>query len=183
MKIIDRTDIGGHVIIQGKVHKDHRGSFEELHRAESYRAIGLPVFFPQENMSTSRKGTIRGLHFQDPNPQGKLVRVLRGSIYDVCVDLRPSSRTFREYRSVILDASRGMSAYIPEGCAHGFLAMDDATILYRCTTVYDVESDRGINYADPELKIPWHIYLEGAEPVLSEKDMTLPTMAEYLERL
>ena len=180
MKLLQRSDIDGLIVFQGKIHNDHRGNFEELGHKEALRKLGIPHFFPQENISTSRKGVLRGLHFQDPRPQGRLIKPIKGSIYDVCLDLRPDSFTFRGWDAVILDAAQSHSCFIPEGCAHGYLAIEDSVILYKCSDLYDVESDRGIHYADPELGIPWQLFLFGAEPIMSEKDLKLPTMSEYL---
>lgn len=161
------TAIGGVMIIEPDVYVDARGHFLETFHARTYAAAGLPVEFVQDNESLSAKGVLRGLHLQLQRPQGKLVRVVRGEIWDVAVDIRPESPTFGQWVGETLSDGNWRQLYVPPGCAHGFCVMSDQAIVhYKCTTFYDRDDEVGIAYDDPTLGIPWPI----AEPVLSPKD-------------
>ena len=166
MRVIP-TAISGVLIIEPVVHADARGHFLETFHARTYAAAGLPGEFVQDNESLSMKGVLRGLHLQLKGPQGKLVRVVRGEIWDVAVDIRPESPTFGQWVGETLSADNWRQLYVPPGCAHGFCVMSDQAIVhYKCTTFYDRDDEVGIAYNDPSLAIPWPI----ADPVLSPKD-------------
>ena len=166
MRVIP-TAISGVLIIEPVVHADARGHFLETFHARTYAAAGLPGEFVQDNESLSMKGVLRGLHLQLKGPQGKLVRVVRGEIWDVAVDIRPESPTFGQWVGETLSADNWRQLYVPPGCAHGFCVMSDqALVHYKCTTFYDRDDEVGIAYNDPSLAIPWPI----ADPVLSPKD-------------
>ena len=139
------------------------------------------MVFVQDNESKSKKGVLRGLHFQKMNPQGKLVRVLEGEVYDVAVDLRKGSPTFGKYEGVILSAENKRQFYIPEGFAHGFVVLSDtATFVYKCTRLYDPKDEGGLFWNDPAIGIPWPMEKlgEGFEPLLSEKDTRNPLLKD-----
>ena len=137
----------------------------------------MPVEWPQDNISNSNKGVLRGLHIQKTNPQGKLVRCIRGKILDVCLDLRRDSPTFLKHTAVILD-DPSKALYCPPGTAHGFFAIEESMIYYKCTSFYDKSSDGGIWAHDPELNIDW----PAAHSIMSDKDMSLPKLEEFLKR-
>ena len=161
------TGISGVMIIEPDVYVDARGHFLETFHARTYAAAGLPVEFVQDNESLSAKGVLRGLHLQRHRPQGKLIRVVSGEIWDVAVDVRPESPTFGRWVGETLSDRNWRQLYAPPGCAHGFCVMSDQAIVhYKCTTFYDRDDEVGIAYDDPALGIPWPI----AEPVLSPKD-------------
>lgn len=168
MKVID-TNIPEVKIIEPKVFGDERGFFLETYSEERYnRLLGLDLHFVQDNHSRSTKGVLRGLHFQQKNPQGKLVRVVRGEVFDVAVDIRQGSLTFGQYASVILSEENKKQFWVPEGFAHGFLVLSDsADFEYKCTNYYDPSSEACLLWNDPELGIKWPVEVE---PLLSEKD-------------
>lgn len=171
------TEIKGLVIIEPKVFPDDRGYFMETYNKDAFAKAGLDMIFDQDNQSKSCKGVLRGLHFQTKYPQGKLVRVVSGSVYDVGVDLRRSSPTFGKYEGVVLTGENKKMLYIPEGFAHGFLVLsDEAVFTYKCTNLYHPEYDTGIIYDDRDIGIEWP--LNGMEIVLSDKDRKLPTLKE-----
>jgi len=162
--------------LRRRVFADDRGWFRELWRANEAAALGLPDAFVQDNVSFSRRGVLRGLHYQHPYGQGKLVTALVGRIYDVAVDLRRGSPTFGRWVGVELDAAEGTMLYLPPGFAHGFLALTDpAVVLYKCTDYYRPEADRTVAWNDPQLAIAWP--LEGP-PLLSPKDATAPCLGQ-----
>ena len=166
MRVVS-TAVSGVLLIEPDVYVDARGHFLETFHARTYAAAGLPVEFVQDNESLSAKGVLRGLHLQLKRPQGKLVRVVRGEIWDVAVDIRPESPTFGHWVGETLSGSNWRQLYVPPGCAHGFCVMSDQAIVhYKCTTFYDRDDEVGIAYDDPTLGIPWPI----TEPVLSPKD-------------
>jgi dTDP-4-dehydrorhamnose 3,5-epimerase len=166
---IQKTTIKGLVLILPDVFPDERGYFFESFQKEKFKSLGIDVEFVQDNESMSVKGVLRGLHFQvPPYAQGKLVRVVRGAALDVAVDLRKNSGTFGKWESVILSAENKLMLWIPEGFAHGFLTLEDNTIFqYKCTNYYNRESELGIIWNDPDLKIDWGI----GNPTISEKDL------------
>lgn len=165
-----KCDIEGLYVIEPKCLGDSRGYFMETYNYEDFKASGLDQVFVQDNQSKSKKGVLRGLHFQKNNPQGKLVRVLKGQVFDVAVDLRPGSKTYGKWHGVILSEENLKEFYIPIGFAHGFLVIsDEAEFAYKCTDFYHPEDESGIMWNDPELDIKWPI-VEDMELVLSEKD-------------
>lgn len=174
MQLIE-TGIPGLVIVEPVVHGDHRGFFMETWNARRYRAHGLPDTFVQANLSRSEAGVIRGLHYQYPQPQGKLVSVLEGRAFDVAVDIRPGSPTFRQWAAVELSAENFRQFYVPEGFAHGFCALGGPVLLsYLCTAEYAQDHDAAIAWDDPDIAIDWPI-----EPVqLSGKDRAAPRLAD-----
>jgi dTDP-4-dehydrorhamnose 3,5-epimerase len=174
---IKETGIQGLVEIIPSVFPDNRGWFFEHYKEDILRKYGLPTHFPQENMSFSNKGVVRGLHFQRaPFQQGKLVSVLKGKVLDVVVDLRKESATFGKVYSCILDGDRHNMLMVPEGFAHGFSALEETLFQYKCTSVYNKAHEAGIVWNDPDLKIDWQV----DRPSLSEKDSQLPKFNELL---
>lgn len=154
---------------------DARGSFFESWNKERYAREGLPFTFAQDNVSYSSKGVVRGLHFQNPNPQGKLVHVVQGEVFDVAVDLRVGSPTFCKWFGAILSAANNTQMYIPEGFAHGFMALSDLAIFsYKCTALYDKAGDRSVRWDDPDIGIDWPI----KNGILSDKDRHAPLLKD-----
>ena len=171
------TAIPDVLLVESSVFSDERGFFTEVYHAEKFATLGLPTAFAQDNHSRSIRGTIRGLHYQTQRPQGKLVRVTSGRIYDVAVDLRRSSPTFSQYVGVDLEAGDGRQLWIPPGFGHGFLVLSDgADVSYKCTTTYDAISDRSLLWNDEQLRIEWPLDLTVA-PRLSHKDVAAPPLA------
>lgn len=167
MQII-ATELEGVVVVEPRVFADARGAFQEIFQRQRYVDAGLPGDFVQDNWSRSRRGVLRGLHYQIEHPQGKLVFCMRGEIFDVAVDLRASSPTFGRWTSVVLSAENRRQIYVPPGFAHGFCALTDETeVVYKCTDIYFPAGERTILWNDPELAIRWPI----ADPILSEKDL------------
>lgn len=173
MKII-KTDLPGCVVIEPAVHGDARGFFYESFNARRFAAAGLDLNFVQTNVSHSARGVLRGLHYQWPHPQGKLVNVLEGEVYDVAVDIRVGSPTFGRWAAAILSADNKRHFWVPEGFAHGFAVLSErATFTYQCTALYDGAADAGIRWNDADIAVDWPL----AEPVLSEKDQRAPFLA------
>ena len=176
MKIIE-CDIEGPLIIEPDVFGDERGFFMETWNAQRFAAAGLDLTFVQDNHSRSQRGVLRGLHFQNPNPQGKLVRVTRGAVFDVAVDLRRSSPGFGKWAGVTLSAQNKRQFWVPEGFAHGFLVLEDDTdFVYKCTALYAPEDEHSLAWDDPEVGIIWP--LDNIEPQLSAKDRQGRSLAE-----
>lgn len=174
MKLIE-TDLPGCLIIEPRVFGDERGFFYESWNKAKLAEAGLAVDFVQGNVSASSRGVLRGLHYQWPNPQGKLVSVLEGEVYDVAVDIRRGSPTFGRWSAVMLTAANRRHFYIPEGFAHGFAVVSErAVFTYQCTAAYDAAADAGIRWNDATLGIDWPL----AEPILSDKDARAPFLAE-----
>jgi dTDP-4-dehydrorhamnose 3,5-epimerase len=174
MKVTPSEVIPDVLIIEPDIHRDLRGSFLELYHEERYRGI-VAARFVQDNVSRSRRGVLRGLHFQTGTPQGKLVTVIEGLIFDVAVDLRRGSPTFGAHAAMTLSAENPCQIYIPDGFAHGFLDIGDfALVSYTCTALYDPAGERGVRWNDPTLSIAWPVIVE---PILSEKDAALPTLS------
>lgn len=170
-----KTDIDGLVLIKPKVHTDHRGFFLETYSAPVFAAAGIDAVFVQDNHSKSvAKGVLRGLHFQTaPFEQSKLVRVVRGSVFDVAVDIRPDSPTFGQWRGFELSERNFNMLFIPRGFAHGFCTLEENTeIVYKVDNPYSRENDAGIIWNDPDIAIEW----PAGDPVLSEKDSGLPKL-------
>lgn len=167
---VTASQIEGLYVIEPKVFPDPRGYFMETYNQQDFYEEGLKMKFVQDNQSMSVKGVLRGLHFQKEHPQGKLVRVIRGAVFDVAVDLRSSSKTFGQWFGVELTAENKKQFYIPEGFAHGFLVLsDEAEFVYKCTDFYHPGDEGGLIWNDPEIGIDWPIE-EGMELILSEKD-------------
>ncbi len=152
----ERLKPEGLYLISSRLYPDKRGAFLETYREDDFRAAGIEARFVQDNVSVSKKGVLRGLHFQAKHPQAKLVRVLRGAIFDVAVDLRAGSPTRGTCTGVILSAENALQIYIPKGFAHGFLTLsDEAVCAYKCDAFYDPEDQSGIFWNDPALQINW----------------------------
>lgn len=177
------TRIAGCVKILFPNHLDPRGTFEETWHMEKFLRAGLPTRWPQDNMSISFKNVLRGMHLQKHNPQAKLVRCFAGSIYDVCVDLRPGSETFGQWEACYLNWEHPLGFFIPPGCAHGFMVTaESAMVYYKCSRMYDQASDGGVCWNDPDLKIEWP-FEKGAELMISPKDQTLPSFRDYAKSI
>ncbi|MFQ3580607.1 MAG: dTDP-4-dehydrorhamnose 3,5-epimerase [Chloracidobacterium sp.] len=174
------TELPGVVMIEPQVFRDHRGFFLESYHQAKFAQAGLDVTFVQDNHSKSVRGTLRGLHAQRRRPQGKLVRVVSGEIFDVVVDIRPSSLTFGRWLGVTLSAENFRQLYVPPGFVHGFCVVSEtAEVLYKCTALYDPTDEIGIVWNDPELGIDWGVQ----SPVVSDKDRRLPTLRALMEQV
>lgn len=174
MKIIE-TALPGVVVIEPAVFGDARGYFYESFNARKFADAGLDLSFVQSNVSRSAQGVLRGLHYQWPNPQGKLVSVIEGEVYDVAVDVRAGSPTFGRWAAAILSAENKRHFWIPEGFAHGFAVLSEyATFAYQCTALYDAAADAGVRWNDAEIGVDWPI----AKPLLSDKDAKAPLLSE-----
>lgn len=171
-----KTSIEGVFIIEPTVFEDERGYFMETYHAGEFKEAGLDLNFVQDNQSKSKKGVLRGLHFQYTQPQGKLVRVIKGKVFDVGVDLRKDSPTYGKWEGVILSEENKKQFYIPEGFAHGFLVLsDEAEFTYKCTDFYNRDDEGGILWNDPDINIKWP--LDKVEKViLSYKDKKWETL-------
>lgn len=168
------TALPGVVVIEPTVHGDARGFLMETYKASEFAAAGIDVRFVQENHSRSVRGTLRGLHFQRaPKAQGKLIRVIEGEIFDVAVDVRPESPTFKRWVSVVLSAANRRSVFVPAGYAHGFcVTSPEAQVVYKTTAEYAPELEAGLRWDDPELGIDWPL----RDPILSARDSRLPRL-------
>ena len=163
-------DIEGLYVIEPTVFKDERGYFVETYNQNDMKEAGLDMVFVQDNQSMSTRGVLRGLHFQKQFPQGKLVRVVRGKVFDVAVDLRSDSKTYGKWFGVELSAENMKQFYIPEGFAHGFLVLsDEAEFCYKCTDYYHPGDEGGLAWNDPEIGVEWPLE-EGVDLIISEKD-------------
>ncbi len=172
---VEETALPGVLKITPDVFEDARGCFFEAFRAERYEQHGIPGRFAQDSVSESRRGVLRGLHFQWPSAQGKLVYVLQGEVFDVAVDVRPGSPTYRRWDGHRLSAGNRAQLWIPEGFAHGFLALSDrALFAYKCTAPYDPASEQAVRWDDEDLAIDWPV----RDPVLSPKDAAAPRLRE-----
>lgn len=171
-----KTKLNGVVIIEPKVFGDDRGFFLESFNSSRYKEIaGITDTFVQDNHSRSSQGVLRGLHFQKTKPQGKLVRVVSGEVYDVAVDIDPASSTYGCYEGVILSAENKRQFYVPPGYAHGFAVLSaSADFEYKCTDYYDPADEGGIIWNDPDIAIEWPI----EQPILSDKDRRLPRLKD-----
>ncbi len=174
MRILE-TGLDGVVIIEPRVHGDDRGYFMESWKASAYGAHGLPASFAQANVSRSVKGVLRGLHYQYQQPQGKLVSVMQGRIFDVAVDIRPGSASFGQWAGAELSADNHRQMYIPEGYAHGFLVLsENALFHYHCTTEYSPAHDAAIAWDDPDIGIKW----PRQPDTISGKDRVAPLLRD-----
>jgi dTDP-4-dehydrorhamnose 3,5-epimerase len=178
MKVI-RTDLPGVLVIEPKVYGDERGFFLESFQLSRYRDVGIDLPFVQDNHSRSCRGVLRGLHFQRSRPQGKLVRVSRGAVYDVAVDIDPASPTCGRFVGVELNDENHRQLWVPPGYAHGFCVMSAvADFEYKCTDLYFPEDEGGLIWNDPDVSIPWPL----DAPQLSAKDQVHPTLRQLLGR-
>lgn len=176
MKILETT-LPGVLIVEPKVFGDHRGFFLETYNEQRYREAGIDARFVQDNHSRSRKGVLRGLHYQLARPQGKLVWVERGRVFDVAVDVRRGSPTFGQWAGVILDEESHRQLWVPPGFAHGFLVLsDEVDFVYKCTELYDPPSERGVAWDDPAIGIDWPAL--DVPLALSQKDLQNPRLAD-----
>ena len=174
MKLLE-TRLPGVLVIEPRVFEDSRGYFFESYNRAQLKKAGLDVNFVQSNVSRSKRGTLRGLHYQWPSPQGKLVSVLEGEVYDVAVDIRPGSATFGQWEGVMLSATNHRHLWIPEGFAHGFCVVSEtATFTYQCTALYDPGADHAIRWNDASIAIDWPI----DSPLLSPKDSSASLLNE-----
>lgn len=168
------TDIKDVYIIEQKLYGDSRGYFTETYKKSAFEEAGLNYNFVQDNQSRSKKGVLRGLHFQKKYPQAKLVRVLEGEVFDVAVDLRKGSETYGKWTGVLLTAENNRQFMIPRGFAHGFVVLSDsATFAYKCDELYHPEDEGGIMWNDPEIGVDWHFT---GEVLLSDKDKKHPPL-------
>jgi dTDP-4-dehydrorhamnose 3,5-epimerase len=176
---ISPTGLPGVLLLQAEPKPDERGLFCEVWTADDLSKAGLPGSFAQMNYSRSRRGALRGLHYQAaPHGQGKLITVMTGRIYDVVVDLRQSSPTFGQWQGRYLDDKNHEQLYVPVGLAHGFLALTENTVVsYACTNPYNPQADRSLRWNDPDLAIDWPIAI-GIEPIVSPKDAAAATFAD-----
>lgn len=167
------------ILVKPQVHGDQRGFFMETYRKSYFSNAGIDTEFVQDNLSSSVRGTIRGLHYQIENQQAKLVMVPEGKILDVAVDLRVGSPTFGKYTSEVLSSDNRHLLYIPVGFAHGFAVLSgQALVSYKCSDYYNAEAERGLYWNDPELKIDWGV----SDPIVSEKDQTQPLLKDIVEQ-
>jgi len=164
---LEKTKLDGPVVIRPQTYEDERGFFLESFNKEKYAKTGINFDFVQDNHSHSAQGVLRGLHFQKTKPQGKLVRVVRGKVFDVAVDIRRDSSTYGQWESIILSEENKIQFWIPPGFAHGFLVLSEtADFVYKCTNYYDPSDEGSLLWNDPDLNITWPI----SKPKLSEKD-------------
>jgi dTDP-4-dehydrorhamnose 3,5-epimerase len=169
------TSLKGLLIIELNVFEDERGYFFEMHHQERFQSAGLSAKFVQDNLSFSKKGTLRGLHFQIAHPQAKLVQAVTGEIFDVAVDIRPESPTFGQWSGTTLSEQNQRQLYIPEGFAHGFCVLSEsAHVAYKCSAHYRPEDEGGILWSDPVVAIDWPV----KDPTLSEKDQRYPCLED-----
>ncbi len=177
------TAIPGVIVVEPLVLRDERGFFLESYHREKYAQGGIDAVFVQDNHSRSTKGTLRGLHAQVRRPQGKLVRVIEGEIYDVAVDIRRGSPHFRQWVGAFLSAADFRQIYIPAGFAHGFFVTSEvAQVQYKCTDFYDPSSEISVQWSDPELKIAWPLG-EITAPLLSKKDIEARPLQQWMDAL
>ena len=180
MKIIE-TSLAGSVIIEPKVFGDSRGFFFEAFNSGRQPDPSAPIIPQQINVSRSARGVLRGLHYQWPQPQGKLVWVVEGEVFDVAVDLRKGSKTFGQWEGCLLSAANHRQLWVPEGFAHGFQVLSEfATFCYLCTRPYQADFDRAIHYADPEIAVEWP---DAQNAMLSDKDKIAPLFADFQDLL
>lgn len=175
MMNILKCELQGPLIIEPKVLGDARGFFMETWHQARYSQHGMKAGFVQDNVSLSRRGTLRGLHFQNPNPQAKLLQVLQGAVFDVGVDLRRSSPTFGRWHGLVLSSENHRQFYLPPGFAHGFAVLSETALFcYKCSALYSPKDERGIRWDDPDIAIQWPLQ----EPVLSERDAKAPRLRD-----
>lgn len=174
MKLLSNS-LNGVLLLQPNVFEDDRGYFMETYQLSRYQELGITCTFVQDNLSHSVRGTLRGLHYQYPNAQAKLVQVVEGQVFDVAVDIRHESPTFGQWTSAILSDQNKHQFFIPEGFAHGFCVLSETAIFqYKCSDYYSPISEKGLLWSDPGLAIEWPL----KDPILSEKDKSFPTLKE-----
>lgn len=177
-----KTPMDGLLILKPKVFRDDRGWFLESYNGKAFAAAGIHEAFVQDNHSSSVKGTLRGLHFQTHPGQAKLIRCTRGRVWDVAVDIRPSSATFGRHFGTELDETSCQQIFIPVGFAHGFLVLSDtAEVQYKCSNVYNAATESGIQWDDPDLAVAWP--LAGQNPIISDRDKKNPSFAAFKKQL
>jgi dTDP-4-dehydrorhamnose 3,5-epimerase len=176
----ERTGLDGVLLVSPQIFRDQRGFFSESYNYRDFSEIGIKDLFVQDNHSKSQKGVLRGLHYQYPHPQGKLVRVLKGKIFDVVVDIRGGSPSFGHYFGIRLSEDSPIMLYVPIGFAHGYLALeDDVEVMYKVTDFFHQEDDAGVRWNDPDIGIIWpYSELSLGYPILSDKDKNLPTLKD-----
>lgn len=169
-------DLPGLILVEPSIFADDRGAFAETYRFSDFEAHGIPTAFVQDNWSLSKRGVLRGMHYQNyPKAQGKLVSVSRGEIYDVVIDLRPESLSYMKWRSICLSAQNRQQLYVPRGFAHGFCVLsDEAEVTYKVTAEYEPSLEKGVAWNDPEIGVKWPT----DEPILSSRDRKLPCWQE-----
>ena len=174
-----KTNIKGLIVVKPEIFQDERGLFFESYNKEKFKSLGIDVNFVQDNQSISHKNVLRGLHFQKkPYEQDKLVRVTRGSVLDVAVDLRLNSPTYGKWASIVLSEENGLMLFIPKGFAHGFLSLEDNTVFqYKCSDIYSKDHEDGLLWDDPVLNIDWGV----EKPIVSSKDLLLPNFTLHSE--
>ena len=173
-------ELPGILHLQMQVFRDDRGSFQEVWNPSRGDMPGLPREFVQDNIAFSRRAVLRGMHFQQPFAQGKLVTVLSGKVFDVAVDVRPESATFGKWMGMELAEDTGAALYIPEGFAHGYQVLSDtAHVLYKCTEIYHPEAEHSLAWNDPDVNISWPL----ANPIVSDKDRAAPSLRELRARV
>jgi len=176
--LITKCEIPGVVFIEPRIFGDSRGWFMESWNKEKYEHAGIKENFVQDNISYSKYGVLRGLHYQKPHTQGKLVFALQGEVWDVVVDLRTESPAFKKWKAFKLTEEKKEQLYVPEGLAHGFCVLSDEVVFqYKCTDKYSPNDEKGIRWDDRELLIPWPV----KEPLVSDKDKDLPFMRELCD--
>lgn len=177
----EKLELEGVVLVEPRVFPDSRGFFLESFKKSDFINNGIELDFVQDNHSVSQKDVVRGVHFQyEPKAQGKLVRVVRGAVYDVAVDLRPDSPTFKKWIGVELTEENKKMLYVPPGFGHGFASLvDDTHLLYKCTDEYSIEHDGGVMWNDPDINIDWPV----ENPIISEKDQVLPQLKDLIDKL
>jgi dTDP-4-dehydrorhamnose 3,5-epimerase len=174
------TEIAEVLVVKPAVHADDRGFFLETHHQEKYAKGGIPDLFLQDNHSFSKRGVLRGLHAQVEHPQGKLVQAIQGEIFDVAVDIRPDSPTFRQWVARTLSGENHLQLWIPSGFAHGFCVLSEtAHVHYKCTSLYNRDAEIGILWSDPSIGIDWPV----EKPLLSPKDRDAEPLETFLHRL
>jgi dTDP-4-dehydrorhamnose 3,5-epimerase len=179
---VETNEIEGLKVITPKVFPDERGYFMETYNYNDFKAAGIPQIFVQDNQSASRRGVLRGLHFQKQYAQDKLVRVVNGEVFDVAVDLRDGSKTFGKWFGVVLSAENKKQFFIPRNFAHGFLVLSDyAEFCYKVTDFYHPNDEGGIRWDDPEIGVKWPLQ-EGVELILSDKDKVWPGLSGWMEQ-
>ncbi|MCX7111075.1 MAG: dTDP-4-dehydrorhamnose 3,5-epimerase [Proteobacteria bacterium] len=174
---IEATPLSGVLLIQPDLFGDHRGYFQESWNRQKYAEQGLDVDFVQDNLSFSKKGILRGLHFQNPQPQGKLVQALQGEVFDVAVDIRQGSPTFGQWFGAVLSAENHLQMYVPEGFAHGFCVLSETALFaYKCTEYYNPQTEHSLRFDDPDIGIQWPL---DEAPSLSAKDVNAKLLKDF----
>jgi dTDP-4-dehydrorhamnose 3,5-epimerase len=172
--IIEQTKLDGVLLIKPTIYEDERGCFFESYRDDNFKNIGLSGKFSQDNQTKSKKGILRGLHYQLNYPQGKLVRVSLGEVYDVAVDIRLNSPTFGQYYGTLLSDNNHFQMYVPPGFAHGYIVRSEIAIFqYKCTEIYHPEDEYGIRWNDPQVSIDWDI----TNPIICDRDKEFPLLS------